>query len=96
MGKLLSQIGSMASGHGSWPPSPITSGSSNVIIEGVPGTFKGASVAVHVNPSPSAHPRSIGKGSSTVNINGKPAARIGDKINCGGAILQGASTVFSG
>jgi len=40
--------------------------------------------------------RSIVSGSSSVFINGKPAARVGDAINCGGVIIQGSPNVFIG
>ncbi|WP_244271410.1 PAAR domain-containing protein, partial [Pseudovibrio axinellae] len=36
-------------------------------------------------PAP-PHPRSVSAGSSIVTIDGKPAARVGDAIGCGGSI----------
>jgi uncharacterized Zn-binding protein involved in type VI secretion len=93
---ILTYKGAITSGHGSFPPSPIEEGSSNVNVEGKPCTFKSAIVKTHINPSPSPCTRSISSGSSTVNINGHPAARISDSIDCGGMILQGNSTVFCG
>lgn len=35
----------------------------------------------------------VSKGSSTVFIEGKAAARIGDKLDCNSFIMSGASTV---
>jgi len=93
---LLAQVGSLCAGHGSWPPSPVMMGSMDVMVEGKQATFQTGMVQLHTNPSPAPHPRSIAAGSSTVNINGKPAARIGDDIDCGGAIQMGCSTVKCG
>ncbi|EPD6619746.1 PAAR domain-containing protein, partial [Salmonella enterica subsp. enterica] len=41
-------------------------------------------------------PPRIAEGSDSVFINGQPAARKGDKTECGAQIKQGASTVFIG
>ena len=41
-------------------------------------------------------PDTIAKGSATVLVGGKPAARIGDSCIHGGAILLGAPTVIIG
>ncbi|MDE1150581.1 MAG: DUF6531 domain-containing protein [Azospirillaceae bacterium] len=38
----------------------------------------------------------IAQGSKTVFINGKPAARIGDKLECDGSIMDGSHDVFIG
>ncbi|MDF5404470.1 type VI secretion protein, partial [Vibrio parahaemolyticus] len=41
-------------------------------------------------------PDSISAGSSSVTINGKPAARVGDSTSHGGKILSGMPTVLIG
>ncbi|MCA3977028.1 PAAR domain-containing protein [Vibrio vulnificus] len=69
---------------------PITTGSSNVMINGVPAARKGDSM-VCVGP-----PDSIKQGSSSVFINGKPAARMFDATNHGGVIISGSPNVFIG
>ncbi|WP_255202820.1 PAAR domain-containing protein [Vibrio vulnificus] len=69
---------------------PITTGSSNVMINGVPAARKGDSM-VCVGP-----PDSIKQGSSSVFINGKPAARMFDSTNHGGVIIGGSRNVFIG
>ncbi len=69
---------------------PVSSGSSDVFIEGLPAARQGDSI-VCVGP-----PDSISGGSSSVFINGKPAARIGDKSSHGGVIVSGAGTVLIG
>ncbi|WP_082825678.1 PAAR domain-containing protein [Pseudovibrio axinellae] len=45
-----------------------------------------------VCPAP-PHPRSVSAGSSIVTIDGKPAARVGDAIGCGGSITSGSPVV---
>ncbi|HFQ5354195.1 TPA: PAAR domain-containing protein [Vibrio vulnificus] len=69
---------------------PITTGSSNVMINGVPAARKGDSM-VCVGP-----PDSIKQGSSSVFINGKAAARMFDATNHGGVIIGGSPNVFIG
>ena len=38
----------------------------------------------------------VAKGSSKVIINGRPAARLGDRDSCGGVIMTGSSNVLIG
>ena len=42
------------------------------------------------------HGRSIAEGSSSVLINGKPAARVSDAISCGGKVALGSGNVLIG
>jgi uncharacterized Zn-binding protein involved in type VI secretion len=49
----------------------------------------------HVKPKHPPHPRFISGGSSTVFIDGQPAARNGDKVGCGGTV-KGGGTVNIG
>ncbi|PHM34690.1 RHS repeat-associated core domain-containing protein [Xenorhabdus szentirmaii] len=75
------------------PDGMLSSGSGNVIIEGMPAarvTVDMAACSKH--PAPPL----IAQGSESVFINGQPAARVGDKLVCGAAIKSGASTVFIG
>jgi len=76
MGKPAGRLGDIGSNHGAWHPSPITSGSGNVITNGKPAARVGDSLAPHTKPKSPPHGRSIAAGSSTVFINGKPAARV--------------------
>lgn len=92
------QKGNLCTGHGTWPPRPSISGSDNVTIEGKSALRKGDGYAVHcstVKPYP-CHAGSQAKGSSTVFVNNKPLARVGDDVSCGGSLAEGASTVFAG
>lgn len=94
------RLNDTGSGHDCFPETPITEGSSDVIINGQPAARQGDTVLLHGCPCPNAphgvHSRKIAEGSSTVIINGKPAARIGDGINCGGVIISGSGNVIIG
>jgi uncharacterized Zn-binding protein involved in type VI secretion len=70
---------------------PITGpGVPNVLIEKMPASVVG-DMAVCVGP-----PDAVVKGSSTVMISGRPAARMGDSTAHGGTIVIGAPTVMIG
>lgn len=65
-------------------------GPPTVLIAGMPAATVGC-MCVCVGP-----PDSIVKGSGTVMIGGKPAARLGDSTAHGGTIVLGAPTVMIG
>lgn len=65
-------------------------GQVQVLIENMPASVVG-DICVCAGP-----PDQIVKGSSSVFIGGKPAARIGDLTQHGGSITQGCSTVNIG
>jgi uncharacterized Zn-binding protein involved in type VI secretion len=65
-------------------------GAPTVLIVSLPAATVGDS-AVCVGP-----PATIVKGSSSVMISGKPAARMGDNTAHGGSIVLGAPTVLIG
>ena len=69
---------------------PIVVGSPNVLIGSLPAARKGDKL-VCVGP-----PDTISGGSSSVKINGKPAARLGDGTAHGGTIVVGNPTVLIG
>ncbi len=62
----------------------------NVLIEGQPAACMGDLLTC------TGPPDSITKGSATVKIGGKPAARIGDTTAHGGTITQGSFKVIIG
>lgn len=78
------------------PPVPHVGGpiigpcSPNVITGGLPQAVV-TDMAQCVGP-----PATIIKGSATVLVNGKPAARIGDMTNHGGNVISGLPTVLIG
>ncbi|WP_024870823.1 PAAR domain-containing protein [Tolumonas lignilytica] len=65
----------------------VVSGSSDVIINGMPAATVGSSTGCG---------GSIVTGSSTVTINGKPVAVLGSVTNHGGVIVSAASNVLIG
>ncbi len=85
------RIGDIDTGHPPAPPTPVITGSTNVLVNFRPAARKGDMLAPH-------HPgvRIITEGSGSVNINGKPAARVTDAINCGGKLIIGSGNVFIG
>ena len=92
-----SRVSDIGLGHGSFPPTPVSSGSPNVITCSQPQARKGDPLIPHPSPSPSPpHGRSISTGSSTVFTNSKPSARIGDSVDCGGLLCTGCGTVVIG
>lgn len=90
-GKPAARLGDIDTGHPPSPPTPVITGSTNVLINSRPAARKGDMLAPH-------HPgiRTITSGSATVTVNGKNAARVGDSVNCGGRLLMGSPTVFIG
>ncbi|RTZ16405.1 type VI secretion system PAAR protein [Vibrio aquaticus] len=88
-------VGHIGTGHDGFPPTPVTSGSSTVKIDGIPAARQGDPLEPHDKPKHPKHGRSIASGSASVNIDGKPAARAGDPVGCGG-VLQGSSSVNIG
>jgi uncharacterized Zn-binding protein involved in type VI secretion len=69
---------------------PITLGSPNVLIGGLPAA-RATDLATCVGP-----PDMIALGSTTVLINGLPAARMGDQTVHGGTIVIGCPQVLIG
>jgi len=90
------RLGDIGSGHGCFPPTPITAGSGNVIINGKPAARQGDPLAAHGCGKCPPHGRAISGGSSSVFINGRPAARVGDAVGCGGSIATGSGDVNIG
>ena len=89
----IARKGDEGSGHGCFPPTPITSASPDVEIDGIPAARAGDSLEAHGCSDCPPHDRAIAAGSPTVFINGKPAARVGDAIDCGGRVSAGSGTV---
>jgi uncharacterized Zn-binding protein involved in type VI secretion len=66
-------------------PGVVVQGSSDVRSGGLPATRQ--------NDSTTTPGTGIQEGSPNVIINGRPAARLGDRTNCG-VIVRGSSNVF--
>lgn len=69
---------------------PILTGSTNVMINGMPAARAGDKAHCHGATD------GIKQGVSSLLINGKPAARLNDAMNHGGVINTGSPTVSSG
>ena len=76
------------------PPTPIITGSQDIIIDYKPAARVGDALAPHAKPKSSPHARTITTGSSTVFFNGKPAALTGSEVSCGGVIIGGSSVII--
>lgn len=95
MGQPAAFIGSNDTGEGCFPPRTTSAGSSNVFINGKGAHRQGDAWPVH-SCGDSHHSSVTTGGSGTVFVNGVPLARIGDSLDCGSAVAQGSSNVFSG
>ena len=85
----------ISSGHGAWAPRPGDQCSPDVFTESDANIRVGDAWTTHCVGS-SCHEGAVQQASQTVFINGSGAVRLGDEIDCGGFVIQGASTVFIG
>ncbi|MGL6576516.1 type VI secretion system PAAR protein [Aeromonas hydrophila] len=95
MSKHAAKVGNIGTDHDGFYPTPITAGSPDVFIDGIPAARVGDPLAPHDKPNHPPHPRKIASGSSTVLVNGKPLAMTGSAVDCGGVVI-GAGTVIVG
>lgn len=89
------RLGDVCSGHGCFPPRIVTTGSPNFFINGLAAVRQGDIWESHCC-GPTCHEGITEECSTKVFINGLPAARIGDKIDCGSYIAQGSPNTFFG
>ncbi|WP_421911250.1 type VI secretion system PAAR protein [Marinobacter sp.] len=94
MSKKVVLLGDVGTDHQGFPPTPVTAGSPNVLIDGKPVARVGDPLAPHSKPKHPPHPRAIAAGSATVLINGIPAAVTGGAISCGGVTIGSGSVVI--
>ncbi|SHO56315.1 PAAR motif protein [Vibrio quintilis] len=85
------RVGDMGTDHHGFPPTPVISGSSDVFMDGISAARVGDLLAPHAKPKHPPHKRKILSGSSTVQINYKPAALTGGTVNCGGVTVGGGT-----
>ena len=92
------RLGDVCSGHGCYPPRPNIAASNDVNVNGIGFHRVSDGWATHCCTSipTECHDGTTIQGSKTVNVNGLPAARIGDSVSCGSTCLQGSSNVFAG
>jgi|SRR5690554_1310210 len=93
-GKKIVLLGDQGTDHQGFPPTPVIAGSPNVLVDGKPVARVGDPLAPHSKPKHPPHPRAIASGSSTVLINGIPAAVTGGAITCGGVTIGSGSVVI--
>ncbi|MBX2808901.1 MAG: PAAR domain-containing protein [Cellvibrionaceae bacterium] len=89
--QAAARLGDKDTGHPGAPPTPIITGSPDVLINGKPAARLGDKLQKHHKGE-----RRIVEGVNSVLINGLPAVRISDAINCGGVINEGSPNVFIG
>ena len=82
-------------GHGCWPPRPNAVASPDVYTNSRGQHRQTDDWEVHCC-GPACHGSVTTQGSSTVFVNGLPAARIGDQVACGSVIMTGSTNVFIG
>lgn len=88
--------GDNCTGHDACPPSPLVEFSADVKINGLGAGRVGDHYAAHGCVAHSPHQDVISAGSSSVFINGRPAARRGDAVSIGGSVMEGSGDVFIG
>lgn len=89
------RLGDVCTGHGCFPSRPNVEASDNVFVNQLGAHRVGDAWDSHCC-GPSCHSSTQSSGSSTVFVNGKPLARVGDTIACGSTNQQGSDNVFAG
>ena len=92
----VTRKGDNCTGHGCFPPRPNNAGSGNVFTNSIATHRKDDSWSPHGCPNVPPHGAKTSAGSSTVYVNSKNIARIGDPVSCGSSIQQGSGNVNAG
>ena len=90
------RLNDKCTGHSCYPPRPCITASDDVFVEGKAVHREQDKWAMHACPNTPPHDGVLATGSSTVYVNGKAIARIGDPISCGSKTQEGSQTVFAG
>ena len=88
---LAAKLTDKGTQHDGYYETVITAGSSTVLLMASPQLVREDPLTPHDKPKHPPHPRKIARGSSTVFIDGLPAARTGDAIDCGGVVIGGGT-----
>lgn len=96
----VSRVGDTVSVHECGVVPTAASGSSDVYTNNISTHGQGDANTAHPFAPPIAgcptHSTALSSGSSSVYVNGKQIARIGDSYGCGIALTQGSGNVFAG
>ncbi|WP_104401133.1 type VI secretion system PAAR protein [Vibrio penaeicida] len=87
-------LGNIGTAHDGFPPTPVCGASPDVKADGIPIARVGDPLVPHAKPKHPPHGRSIAAGSGTVFVNGKPVARSGDAVSCGGSVVGGGTVTI--
>jgi uncharacterized Zn-binding protein involved in type VI secretion len=87
------RLGDLCTGHGCYPARPNIEASDTVFVNGLGAHRVDDAWAIHCCGD--CHDGLQETGSSTVYVNHKPVARIGDKITCGSYNATGSPNVFA-
>lgn len=90
------RFGDCCTGHDACGAVPLVECSPNVNINGKGAGRLNDKYSSHGCVVHAPHQDSIAEGSSTVFINGLPAARVGDAVVIGGSVKDGSPDVFIG
>lgn len=90
-GKPVVRVGDVDTGHGKYPPTPVTTGSPTTTVGGKPVARVGDMLAPHHKGA-----RVLTKGDPSVLIDGMPVVTIGDPVSCGGTMASGDGSVVIG
>lgn len=88
------RLGDECTGHGCFGPRVNDEASTDVFHNGLGAHRQGDHWVSHCCVV--CHDSVMAEGSSTVFINGRPAARIGDLLECGSAAAVGSPNIFIG
>ncbi len=86
----------VCSGHGCYPSRPPATWSKDVKVNGLNAIRQTDAYAAHGCAVCVPHGGMVAKGSTTVYINDRQAARLGDPIDCGSVIQVGSPNVIVG
>ncbi len=84
----------VCTGHGCYPSRPNIEASADVFVNGLGWHRVGDAWAAHCC-GPPCHGGALAAGSPTVFVNGMPAGRIGDPVDCGSRCATGSPDVFA-
>lgn len=92
----VTRVGDKCTGHDGYEPKPLIEGSKTFKVDGRFVGLVGCHYEEHSKPNADTHQDYIAEGAPSVFIEGKPVARIGDKVSNGGTVAEGSTTFIIG